>query len=92
VSSLALPALAAAVSFILLLALKLRGPRDARNLMAPPKPKRKRLTPDDASKLQALVGEGREDEALRLIKSLGYEEAAARKLIAFITRLTARTP
>jgi hypothetical protein len=92
VSSLTLLAVAASVALILLLALKLRGPRGARDLMRPPKPKRKRLTPDDASKLQTLVAEGKEDEALHLVRGLGYEEAAARKLIAFIARLAARTP
>lgn len=86
-SAFALVVLAASASLIALLALKLRGPRGARNLMTPPKPKRKRLTPDDASRLQALIANGKKDEALRLIRSLGYEDDAARRLIAFIARL-----
>ena len=79
--------LLAATALLLLLGLKLRGPRGRPDLTGPPKRRRKRLSPGDAGRLRALVARGRDDEALRLIRELGYDEADARKLVGFIARL-----
>ena len=79
--------LAAATALILLLGLKLRGPRGRPDLTGPPKRRRKRLSPGDALRLRTLVARGQDDEALRLIREAGYDDADARKLIGFIARL-----
>ena len=85
-----LPALAAAV-LLLLLALRLRGPRNRTDLRAPPKPRKKRITPDEARRIGALLARGDEAEALRLIRRAGHDEAEARKLAALAARLEALT-
>lgn len=77
-----------AAALLLLLGLKLRGPRGRPDLTGPPKRGRKRLSPGDARRLRTLVAQGREDEALRMIRALGYDEADARKLVRFVARLT----
>ena len=85
-----LPALAGA-ALLLLLALRLRGPRNRTDLRAPPRARKKRITPDEARRLGALVARGDEGEALRLIRRAGYDEAEARKLAALAARLQALT-
>ena len=83
-----LPAVAGAVLLLLLvLALKLRGSRGADDLMKPPKRRRKRIWPGDASRLIELVSAGDEEAALRMIREAGYDEAEARKLLAVAVKV-----
>ena len=81
-----LPALAGA-ALLLLLALKLRGPRNRTDLRGPPGRKRRRITSDDAERMRSLVARGDDKEALRLIRKAGYDEAEGRQLIALVARL-----
>jgi hypothetical protein len=86
-----LVALAILVALFLLLALKLRGPRNRTDLSRPPRPKRPRFTKDDVRRLGALLARGDESGVLRLIRQAGYDEAEARKLVDLAARLEAPT-
>lgn len=83
--------LAAAAVLLLLLALKLRGPRVGRDLTGPPRPKPRRMGAFEARRLADLVDRGESGEALRLIREAGYDDAAARKLVRLIERLGGET-
>jgi hypothetical protein len=74
-------------ALLLLLALKLRGPRNRTDLRRPPKRKRRRITADEAWRVRKLVARGDEGGALRLIREAGYDEGRARKLVALVARL-----
>jgi len=82
-------ALAAVPALLLLLALRLRGPRNRTDLRASPKRRRKRITAAEVERLGALVARADESEALRLIRKAGYDEAEAGKLVRLIARLHA---
>src|SRR5687768_7473018 len=83
-----LPAVAGAVLLLLVvLALKLRGPSGADDLIGPRKRRRKRIGPGDASRLIELVSAGDEDGALRMIREAGYDEAEARKILALVVKV-----
>ncbi|MET1112820.1 MAG: hypothetical protein ABWX67_14975 [Allosphingosinicella sp.] len=79
-------ALAGAV-LVLLLALRLRGPRNRTDLRAPPRRRPRRIPDAEVKRLGALVARGDEDEALRAIRRAGYDEAEARRLVRLIARL-----
>ena len=82
------PAVAGAVLLLLIvLALKLRGPRGGDDLMGSRKRRRKRISPGDASRLIELVSAGNEEGALRMIRDAGYEEAEARKVLALVVKV-----
>lgn len=70
---------------ILLLALKLRGPRGRGDLTGPPRPKA--FEPVEATRLTELITGGEEEEALRQMRKVGHDEASARRLIALVKRL-----
>lgn len=74
----------AALLLLVLLAIRLRGPRDRPDLLGPPKRRRRRLRPGEAERLTALVAAGRGDEALRQIREMGFDETDAQKLVRFI--------
>jgi hypothetical protein len=83
-----LPAVAGAVLLLLLvLALKLRGPRGGDELTGPRKRRRKRISPGNASRLIELVSAGDEDAALKMIRDAGYDEAEARKVLALVVKV-----
>ena len=89
-SSLALLLSAAAAALgLLLLALWLRRVRARDALMAPPKRKPKHLPPKELDRLTALVGRGGEAEVLRQLKSAGYGDAAARRLVWLMAKVAA---
>ncbi len=77
----------AGAALLLALALKLRGPRNRTDLRGLPKKRRRRITADEARRLGKLAARGDEREALRLIRSAGYDEAEARKLVALAVKL-----
>ena len=77
----------AGAALLLLLALKLRGPRAGRDLPGPPRPKP--FTRAEAERIGGLVARGEEAEALRLMRAAGHDEAGARKVIDLIARLGA---
>lgn len=85
-SALLLAALAAAA--VLVLVLKLRGGGRG-DLIGPPKRKPRRLSHKELDDLTELVGRGGEEEALRQLKSAGYEEAAARRLLWLMAKIVA---
>ena len=78
---------AAGAALLLLLALRLRGPRNRTDLRGPPRRRRKRITAAEARRLGALVARADEREALRLIRRAGYDEAEAARLVRLIARL-----
>lgn len=78
-----LPAVLAVL--LLLLALKLRGPGGGRDLTGPPRPEP--FDEAEARRLTELIVSGEEEEALRLMRRAGHDEASARKLIALVTRI-----
>jgi hypothetical protein len=80
----------AGAALLLLLALKLRGPRNRTDLRRPPRRKRRRITADEAWRVRKLVARGDESGALRLIREAGYEEAGARRLVALVARLDSK--
>jgi hypothetical protein len=82
---------AAAATALLLaaLALKLRGPRNRTDLTGPSKRKPRRLSHEELDRLTALVGSGGEDEAIRQLKSAGYDEAAVRRLLWLMRKVAA---
>jgi hypothetical protein len=77
----------AGAALALALVLKLRGGRG--DLIAPPGRKPRRLSHEELDRLTALVGRGEEEEALRQLKSAGYDDAAARRLVRLMARLAA---
>ncbi|HYD36446.1 MAG TPA: hypothetical protein VEA60_02465 [Allosphingosinicella sp.] len=80
--------LAAAAAILIMLFLKFRG--DGRgDLTGPPKRKPRRLSRAELDRMTELVGRGGEAEVLRQLKAAGYDEAAARRLLWFMTRLAA---
>jgi hypothetical protein len=76
---------AGAAALVLVLALRLRGPGSGRDLTGPPRGRS--FTPAEAARIGELVARGEQDEALRLIRAAGHDEAAARKLIGLVERL-----
>ena len=80
-------AAAAIVLLIVVLAVKLRGGRDGGDLTGPPKRRRKRILPGEASRLIELVAAGDEAGALRMIREAGYDEAEARKVLALVVKV-----
>jgi hypothetical protein len=78
-----LPAVLAVL--LLLLALRLRGPSGGRDLIRPPGPEP--FSEAEATRLTELIIRGEEEEALRLMRRAGHDEASARKLIALVTRI-----
>ena len=83
-----LPAVAVAVVLLLLvLVLKLRGSGGRGDLLGPPKSRRKRISPGEASRLIELVSAGDEAGALRMIREAGYDEAEARKVLALVVKV-----
>jgi hypothetical protein len=82
------PAVAGAVLLLLLvLALKLRGPRGGDDLIGPRKRRKKRISIGESSRLIELVSAGDEEGALRLFREAGYDEAEARKLLALAVKV-----
>ena len=82
------PAVAGAgVLLLVVLALKLRGPRDRDDLMGPRKRGRKHISPGEAGRLLELVEAGDEAGALRMIREHGYDEAGARKILALVVKI-----
>ena len=79
--------LAVLAALILLLALKLRGPSGGRDLTGPPKRRPRAFSPAEAERIGELVMRGEKDEALRLMRAAGHDEAGALKLIGLIERL-----
>lgn len=72
---------------LLPLALRLRGPRAGRDLTGPPRPKP--FSRGEAARIGELVARGEEEEALRLMRAAGHDEAGARRVIDLIARLEA---
>jgi hypothetical protein len=85
------PIAVAAAALLLVLALKLRGPRGGRDLTGPPKRRRRRISADALARLRRLVAAGDEAGALRLIREAGHDEAEAARLLALAIRLEALT-
>lgn len=77
---------AAGAAALLVLALRLRGPRRG-DPTAPPKPKPRHLPHEELDELTALVGRGGEEEARRRLKSAGYSDAQVRRLIWLMTKV-----
>ena len=77
---------AAAASALLVLVVKLRGGRRG-DLIAPPRRKPRHLPGKELDRLTGLVGRGEEEEVLRQLKGAGYDEAGARRLLWFMTRV-----
>jgi hypothetical protein len=77
--------LAVVAVLILLLALKLRGPRGRPDLTGPPRPKA--FDQAEAARLTELIVRGEEEEASRQMRKVGHDEASARRLIALVKRL-----
>lgn len=75
----------ASAVLLLLLALRLRGPGGGRDLTGPPRPGP--FGEAEAARLAGLILGGEEEEALRLMRRAGHDEAGARKLIALVTRI-----
>lgn len=80
---------AAGAALLLLLALRLRGPRNRTDLTGPPRRRRKRITAAEAKRLGALVARADEAEARRLIRKAGFDEAEAARLVRLAARLEA---
>jgi hypothetical protein len=80
---------AGAALLLLLLALKLRGPRNRTDLTGPPKRRGRAFTAAEAERIGELVAGGERAEALRLIRAAGHEESEALKLVELIERLAA---
>lgn len=78
----------AGAALLLVLALRLRGDRRG-DLIAPPGRKPKHLAREELDRLMDLVGRGEEEQAVRQLKSAGYDEAAARRLVGLMDRLAA---
>lgn len=78
---------AAAAALILILGLKLRGPRRGRDLMGPPKRRGRAFSAAEAERIGELVARGERAEALSAIRAAGHEEAEALKLVALVERL-----
>ena len=74
----------AAAAAALLLALKLRGPGRPRDLLGPPRPKRRRIDAAAAARLTELFGRGEPGEALRLMRDWGYSEEDGLKMVRFV--------
>ena len=83
------PILLAAAGAAILLWLRLRGRGGRGDLIAPPRPRPRRLSQGEMERLMELVGRGEEEEALRQLKAAGYDEAGSRKLIRLMARLAA---
>ena len=82
-----LPVVAGVVLLLLVvLALKLRGPRGGDDLMGPRKRRKKRITVGDSSRLIELISAGDEEGALRMFREAGYDEAEARKVLALVVK------
>lgn len=77
----------AGAALLLLLALKLRGPGGGRDLTGPPKRRGRAFTAAEAGRIGELVASGERDEALRLIRATGHEEAEALRVVAMVERL-----
>lgn len=80
-------ALAAVAALLALLTLKLRGAGPRGDPTAPRKPKPRRLSHKELDDLTTLVGRGGEAEVRRRLKSAGYDEAAADRLLWFMVRI-----
>ena len=81
---------AGGAALLLLLALRLRGPSGGRDLTGPPKRKGRTFTPAEAGRIAELVERGEREEALRLIRAAGHDEAMALKLVGLVERLEGR--
>jgi len=79
---------AAAAVLLFLLVVKLRG-GGRRDLLGPPGPKV--FDPSEAARIGELMARGERDEAIRLIRQAGHDEAAALRLIGLIERLSPAT-
>jgi hypothetical protein len=79
----------AGAALLVLLALKLRGPRNRADLRAPPRRRKRRFTADEMKRLGALVARTDGGEALRLIRKAGYDDVEAGRLVRLIARLEA---
>jgi len=77
---------AAAASVLLVLVVKLRGGGRG-DLISPPRRKPRHLPGKELDRLTELVGRGEEEEVLRHLKSAGYDEARARRLLWFMIRI-----
>lgn len=79
---------AAAGAALIALALRLRGGGRG-DLTGPPRRKPRRLSRQELDELTALVGRGGEEEAVRRLKSAGYDEAATRRLVRLMGKVAA---
>ena len=79
-------AAAAAMAVLFALILKLAGGGRG-DLIAPPKRKPRRLSAEELDGLTELVGQGGGEEAVRRLRSAGYDEAAAKRLVRLMARL-----
>lgn len=78
---------AAGAALLLLLALRLRGPRGGGDLTGPPKRRGRTFSAAEAGRIGDLVARGEREQALRLIRDAGHDEETARRLIGLVERL-----
>ncbi|HEX8573886.1 MAG TPA: hypothetical protein VF759_14170 [Allosphingosinicella sp.] len=81
--------LGAGAAILIWLVLKLRGGGGRRDLLGPPKAKPRALSREELEQLTEIVGRGESEEALRRLKSAGYDVAQSRRLIWLMTKLAA---